>query len=187
LFRPQRKKPATVCTRSHRRSAQPEQGADCRVFNFDCEFVFRAKLPACTPLPKAGQKPAAPTRRTLLKQAGRTKPPTSPHSAARKGCRTARTPATRADSALTERLTMSSKIYVGNLPYSVTDDSLQSNFSEFGEVTSAKVMMDRDTGRSKGFAFVETSTPAFAQAAIDGLNGAIRGWPLHRGQPGPSA
>ena len=66
---------------------------------------------------------------------------------------------------------MSSKIYVGNLPYSVTDDSLQSNFAEFGEVTSAKVMMDRDTGRSKGFAFVEMSTPAFAQAAIDGLNG----------------
>ncbi len=66
---------------------------------------------------------------------------------------------------------MSSKIYVGNLPYSVTDDSLQSNFSEFGEVTSAKVMRDRDTGRSKGFAFVEMSTPAFAQAAIDGLNG----------------
>ncbi len=66
---------------------------------------------------------------------------------------------------------MSSKIYVGNLPYSVTDDSLQSNFAEFGEVTSAKVMMDRDTGRSKGFAFVEMSTPAFAQAAIEGLNG----------------
>lgn len=66
---------------------------------------------------------------------------------------------------------MSSKIYVGNLPYSVNDDSLQSNFSEFGEVTSAKVMMDRDTGRSKGFAFVEMGTPAAAQAAIDGLNG----------------
>ncbi|MDH4449275.1 MAG: RNA-binding protein [Rhodoferax sp.] len=66
---------------------------------------------------------------------------------------------------------MSSKMYVGNLPYSVTDDSLQSNFSEFGEVTSAKVMMDRDTGRSKGFAFVEMSSPAAAQAAIEGLNG----------------
>ncbi len=66
---------------------------------------------------------------------------------------------------------MSSKIYVGNLPYSVTDDSLQSNFSEFGEVTSAKVMMDRDTGRSKGFGFVEMSSSAEAEAAIQGLNG----------------
>jgi len=66
---------------------------------------------------------------------------------------------------------MSSKIYVGNLPYSVTDASLQSNFAEFGDVTSAKVMMDRDTGRSKGFAFVEMATPAHAQAAITGLNG----------------
>ncbi len=66
---------------------------------------------------------------------------------------------------------MSSKIYVGNLPYSVDDASLQSNFAEFGDVTSAKVMMDRDTGRSKGFAFVEMTTPEFAQAAINGLNG----------------
>ena len=66
---------------------------------------------------------------------------------------------------------MSSKIYVGNLPYSVTDANLQSNFAEFGDVTSAKVMMDRETGRSKGFGFVEMGTPAFAQAAIDGLNG----------------
>ena len=66
---------------------------------------------------------------------------------------------------------MSSKIYVGNLPYSVTNDSLLSNFSEFGEVTSAKVMMDRDTGRSKGFGFVEMGTPEFAQAAIAGLHG----------------
>jgi len=66
---------------------------------------------------------------------------------------------------------MSSKIYVGNLPYSVTDASLQQNFSEFGGVTSAKVMMDRDSGRSKGFGFVEMSSPAEAQAAIQGLNG----------------
>lgn len=63
------------------------------------------------------------------------------------------------------------KLYVGNLPYSIDDSALQHNFAEFGSVTSAKVMMDRDTGRSKGFAFVEMSTPAFAQAAIDGLNG----------------
>ncbi|MDZ7921578.1 RNA-binding protein [Rhodoferax sp.] len=66
---------------------------------------------------------------------------------------------------------MSSKIYVGNLPYSVTNDSLQSNFGEFGDVTSAKVMMDRDTGRSKGFGFVEMGSPEMAQAAINGLNG----------------
>jgi RNA recognition motif-containing protein len=66
---------------------------------------------------------------------------------------------------------MSSKIYVGNLPYSVTNESLQSNFGEFGDVTSAKVMMDRDTGRSKGFGFVEMGSPEMAQAAITGLNG----------------
>ena len=66
---------------------------------------------------------------------------------------------------------MSVKIYVGNLPYSVTDSSLESNFSEFGAVTSAKVMMDRETGRSKGFGFVEMATAEVAQAAITGLNG----------------
>lgn len=66
---------------------------------------------------------------------------------------------------------MNSKIYVGNLPYSVTDDSLESNFSAFGPVASAKVMMDRDTGRSKGFGFVEMASAEAAQAAIDGLNG----------------
>ena len=66
---------------------------------------------------------------------------------------------------------MSSKIYVGNLPYSVNDSSLNSNFAEFGSVTSAKVMMDRDTGRSKGFAFVEMTSADAAQAAITGLNG----------------
>ena len=66
---------------------------------------------------------------------------------------------------------MSSKIYVGNLPYSVTDAILQSNFAEFGGVSSAKVMMDRDTGRSKGFGFVEMASPEVAQAALTGLNG----------------
>jgi len=63
------------------------------------------------------------------------------------------------------------KLYVGNLPYSMTDDSLQSRFREFGTVLSAKVVMDRDSGSSKGFAFVEMSTPDEAQAAIRGLNG----------------
>ena len=66
---------------------------------------------------------------------------------------------------------MSSKIYVGNLPYSVTDSILESNFAEFGGVSSAKVMMDRETGRSKGFGFVEMASAEVAQAAIQGLNG----------------
>lgn len=66
---------------------------------------------------------------------------------------------------------MSTKIYVGNLPYSVTDSSLESNFAEFGSVSSAKVMMDRETGRSKGFAFVEMASAEFAQAAIRALDG----------------
>lgn len=66
---------------------------------------------------------------------------------------------------------MSSKIYVGNLPYSIDDASLRHNFSEYGTVSSAKVMMDRDTGRSKGFGFVEMTTEPEAQAAINGLNG----------------
>jgi RNA recognition motif-containing protein len=66
---------------------------------------------------------------------------------------------------------MSSKIYVGNLPYTIDDQALRHNFSEYGSVASAKVMMDRDTGRSKGFAFVEMATPEEAEAAIKGLNG----------------
>ncbi|MGY8560571.1 RNA recognition motif domain-containing protein [Paracidovorax citrulli] len=66
---------------------------------------------------------------------------------------------------------MSCKIYVGNLPYSVTDASLRSNFAEFGGVTSSKIMTDRETGRSKGFGFVEMSSAEDAQSAITGLNG----------------
>jgi len=66
---------------------------------------------------------------------------------------------------------MSAKIYVGNLPYSVTDSSLESNFAEFAGVSSTKVMMDRETGRSKGFGFVEMSNAADADAAITALNG----------------
>ena len=66
---------------------------------------------------------------------------------------------------------MGNKLYVGNLAYSVRDDSLHQAFSQFGTVTSAKVMMDRDTGRSKGFGFVEMASDAEAQAAIDGMNG----------------
>jgi RNA recognition motif-containing protein len=63
------------------------------------------------------------------------------------------------------------KLYVGNLAYSVRDENLQQKFAEFGTVTSAKVMMDRETGRSKGFGFVEMGSPAEAQASIRGLNG----------------
>jgi len=63
------------------------------------------------------------------------------------------------------------KLYVGNLAYSVRDESLQESFGQFGTVTSAKVMMDRDTGRSKGFGFVEMGSDAEAQAAINGMNG----------------
>ncbi len=66
---------------------------------------------------------------------------------------------------------MSTKIFVGNLPFSVTDDSLRSNFGEYGKVSSAKVMMDRDTNKSKGFGFVEMGSADQAQAAIQGLNG----------------
>jgi RNA recognition motif-containing protein len=66
---------------------------------------------------------------------------------------------------------MSTKIFVGNLPFSVTDASLRSNFGEFGTVSSAKVMMDRDTQKSKGFGFVEMASAEHAQAAINGLNG----------------
>ena len=66
---------------------------------------------------------------------------------------------------------MGNKLYVGNLPYTVRDEDLQQSFSEFGSVTSAKVMMERDTGRSKGFGFVEMGSDAEAQAAIEGMNG----------------
>jgi RNA recognition motif-containing protein len=66
---------------------------------------------------------------------------------------------------------MGNKLYVGNLAYSVRDESLQDAFGQFGTVTSAKVMMDRDTGRSKGFGFVEMGSDAEAQSAINGMNG----------------
>ncbi|MBJ7418979.1 MAG: RNA-binding protein [Rhodoferax sp.] len=66
---------------------------------------------------------------------------------------------------------MGNKLYVGNLPYSFRDEDLQQAFSAHGSVTSAKVMMERDTGRSKGFGFVEMGSDAEAQAAISGMNG----------------
>jgi len=66
---------------------------------------------------------------------------------------------------------MGNKLYVGNLPYSVRDGDLNQAFSSYGSVTSAKVMMERDTGRSKGFGFVEMASDAEAQAAITGMHG----------------
>ncbi len=66
---------------------------------------------------------------------------------------------------------MGNKLYVGNLPYSVRDQDLEQAFGQFGTVTSAKVMMERDTGRSKGFGFVEMGSDAEAQAAINGMHG----------------
>ncbi|APW48080.1 RNA recognition motif-containing protein [Rhodoferax antarcticus] len=66
---------------------------------------------------------------------------------------------------------MGNKLYVGNLPYSFRDDDLQQAFSQHGSVTSAKVMMERDTGRSKGFGFVEMGSDAEAQTAINAMNG----------------
>ena len=66
---------------------------------------------------------------------------------------------------------MGNKLYVGNLPYSFGDSDMEQAFAEFGAVNSAKVIMDRDSGRSKGFGFVEMGSPAEAQAAIQGMNG----------------
>ena len=66
---------------------------------------------------------------------------------------------------------MGNKLYVGNLPYTFRDSDLEQAFSEFGAVNSAKVMMERDTGRSKGFGFVEMGSDADAQSAIEGMNG----------------
>jgi cold-inducible RNA-binding protein len=66
---------------------------------------------------------------------------------------------------------MGNKLYVGNLPYTVRDEDLQQAFSAYGSVNSAKVMMERDTGRSKGFGFVEMGSDAEALAAVEGMNG----------------
>lgn len=65
---------------------------------------------------------------------------------------------------------MGNKLYVGNLPYGVRDMDLEQAFSQFGQVISAKVMMERDTGRSKGFGFVEMGSDTDAQAAIQGMH-----------------
>ena len=66
---------------------------------------------------------------------------------------------------------MGKKLYVGNLSYNVSSSDLENLFAPFGTVESAEVVMDRETGRSKGFGFVEMGSDAEAQAAIQGLNG----------------
>ena len=66
---------------------------------------------------------------------------------------------------------MGKRLYIGNLPYSATDQSLRDTFSQCGTVESADVIMDRDTGRAKGFAFIEMSTPEEALAAIKSFDG----------------
>jgi RNA recognition motif-containing protein len=70
-----------------------------------------------------------------------------------------------------QKADMSKKLYVGNLPYSVGNSELEELFTAFGAVDSAQVINDRDTGRSKGFGFVEMPNDAEADAAIEGLNG----------------
>ena len=67
---------------------------------------------------------------------------------------------------------MGKKLYVGNLPFSATEQELTSTFSQCGTVESAKIITDRDSGRSKGFGFVEMSSDAEATAAISKFNGA---------------
>jgi len=66
---------------------------------------------------------------------------------------------------------MAKKLYVGNLSYNTTEDSLRNHFSGFGNVASAKIIVDRETGNSKGFGFIEMSTDEEASAAIAGTNG----------------
>ena len=81
---------------------------------------------------------------------------------------------------------MGNKLYVGNLAYGLRDQDLQDAFSQFGEVTSAKVMMDRDTGRSKGFGFVEMTDKAAGEKAIGEVNGKdVGGRPLRVNEAQP--
>lgn len=83
---------------------------------------------------------------------------------------------------------MGKKLYVGNLPYSATDSKLAEHFSQVGTVESAKVIMDRDSGRSKGFGFVEMSSDAEATQAIEKLNNQVMdGRPLNISEARPQA
>ncbi|HRK31476.1 MAG TPA: RNA-binding protein, partial [Tepidisphaeraceae bacterium] len=70
---------------------------------------------------------------------------------------------------------MGKKLYVGNLPYSVDSSGLQEMFTPYGNVVSAQIIADRETGRSKGFGFVEMSSDEEAQAAIEAMNGQDNG------------
>ncbi len=79
-------------------------------------------------------------------------------------------------------------IYVGNLPYNMSEDDLRNAFAEHGAVASAKIIMDRDTGRSKGFGFVEMPDDGEAEAAIKALDGnSVGGRPLRVNQAKPRA
>lgn len=81
---------------------------------------------------------------------------------------------------------MGKRLYVGNLNYATTDDDLRTLFSEHGAVTSAQVVMDRDTGRSKGFAFIEMSSEGEAKTAMEALNGTeLRGRALRINEAKP--
>jgi RNA recognition motif-containing protein len=83
---------------------------------------------------------------------------------------------------------MGKKLYVGNLPFSATDQLLLDTFSEVGEVESAKIILDRETGRSKGFGFVEMTNDSDAQAAIERFNGLdFSGRPLTVNEAKPMA
>jgi RNA recognition motif-containing protein len=85
-------------------------------------------------------------------------------------------------------MTMGKKLYVGNLPFSATDENLQDIFAQAGTVTSAKIIMDRDSGRSKGFGFVEMSTDQEAADAISKFNGAdYNGRPMTVSEARPMA
>lgn len=80
------------------------------------------------------------------------------------------------------------KLYVGNLPYRMTEDELRNPFEEFGTVASVNIVYDRETGRSKGFGFVEMPNPAEAEEALEKLNGSpVGGRPLRidKAQPRP--
>jgi RNA recognition motif-containing protein len=83
---------------------------------------------------------------------------------------------------------MGRKLYVGNLPFSVTEQTLQSTFSQHGTVESVSLITDRDTGQSKGFGFIEMRTDAEANAAISGLNGTeLEGRPIKVNEAKPQA
>ncbi|MBV7334220.1 RNA-binding protein [Chloroflexi bacterium TSY] len=77
-------------------------------------------------------------------------------------------------------------IYVGNISFQLTEDGLRTAFEEFGEVTSVNIITDRETGRSRGFGFVEMASATEGQAAIDGLNGVeLDGRPLRVNEARP--